>query len=194
MYWPRLFIVRRSERGYSLIELAVAMGVFGIIGTLVGAVLVSTISFTRRGAAETETQQLARLALSQMSQELRETRGALEAVTIWPAASDEPFEAIGFMSAREEAAGRPFGTDNDGSPTWRTAVYYIFDRGRGELRRSARPWDGVLAVPPTDMGRVVARGVKDVSISRVQDVVRITLDVMAGRGTVRFDTAIFPRN
>lgn len=189
----RLHSLGHLDWGYSLVELAVAMGVFSIIAVIVGAVLVSTITYTRRGAAGTEAQQLARLALSQMTQELRETRGGPDAVAVWPAGG-EPFDAIGFVSARQDVAGRPFGTDGNGSPIWRTAVYYVFDRGRGELRRIARPWDGPLAVPAEDTGRVVARGVRDVSVSREHDMVRITMDVLAGRGTVRLETAIFPRN
>lgn len=189
----RLRSARRADWGYSLIEMAVAVGIFGIIGTIVGAMLVSTMTFTRRGVSETEVQQLARIALSQMAQELREARGGAGTITIWPAGED-PFEAIGFVSAREEAAGRPFGTDANGSPIWQTAVYYVFDRGHGELRRIATPWEGHLTLPETEMGRVVARGVRDVSVSREQDVVRITMDVLAGRGTVRLETAIAPRN
>ncbi|MGH2359821.1 MAG: prepilin-type N-terminal cleavage/methylation domain-containing protein [bacterium] len=194
---PKLGIRERQERGYSLTEVAVAMGVLGIIGVMVGAVVVATLTYTQRGAAEGEAQQVTRLALTHLVQELREASGGPEAITIWPAARDEPFEAIGFVSARQEISGRPFGADQDGQPMWRTAVYYVFDRERGELRRMARSWIGQLSPPSSDEvreGRVVARGVKHISVTREQDLVRIAMDVTVGRRTIRLDTSVVARN
>lgn len=185
--------MHKVERGYSLIEVAVAIGIFGIVGAVVGAILVSTTTFTRRGTTQVETQQMGRLALSHLAQELREAPDEAEGIVIWPA-NGGPFYAIGFVSAREEAAGRPFGTDSAGAPIWRTAVYYMLDRGRGELRRIAQPWDHRLAVPASEVGVVVARGVRDIGVTREGDIVRITMDVTVGQGTARLETSVYPRN
>jgi len=183
-----------AQGGYTLVELIVAMGISAILGMIVFAVVVFSIGFARRGAAEVEGAQFARIALSQMVRDLREARGGADAVAIWPEAGEGTFRAIGFVSARQEAGGRVFQTDGSGTPVWQTAIYYVYDPASRELRRIARPWEGTLALPSDDRGRVVARGVKAVRISRQDDLVTIALVATAGRRETRLETAVSLRN
>jgi prepilin-type N-terminal cleavage/methylation domain-containing protein len=188
---------RRRQTGFTLTEVAVAAGVFGIIGMIAGMIVVATLRYTRRATSETEIQQTARLALGHLQTELRESTGGPDGIVVWPAAADAPFEAVGFLSARQEVPGRPFGEGRDREPLWRTAVYYAFDRDRGELRRVAQSWTGHLSQPSFDevrQGRAVARGIKDIRVVREQDLVRILVDVNTGSRTVQLDTAVAARN
>lgn len=194
MHPPRSRHVSRAESGFTLVELMVATAISGIVSGLLFSVFVTTVNFTKRGAAEVEAQQVVRIALSQMVKDLREAHAAGEAMAIWPEADGEWFHAIGFVSARQEVGGRPFETDRDGNPDWQTAIYYVHDRQRGELRRIAKSWDGTLTVPPTGEGRVVARGVKYISIARREDLVTIAFVINVGRRESRLETAVHLRN
>jgi prepilin-type N-terminal cleavage/methylation domain-containing protein len=180
------------QDGFTLVELVVAMGLFGIFGALLFSVLVFSVGFTRRGAAEVESEQLVRIAMSTMVRELREAPAS--AVAIWPGVRGEPVRAVGFVSARQEAAGRRFTTDTSGSPVWQTAIFYVHDPSSASLRRIARPWDGVLTLPPAAEGRIVARGVQGMTIARHDDLITITLVVNIGRRERRLETAVQLRN
>jgi type II secretory pathway pseudopilin PulG len=193
----RRSISGRHQAGSTLTEIVVAAGVFGIIGVIAGTIVLATLRYTRRATTEVEVQQAVRLALTHLQTELRESTGGPEGLVVWPPAADAPFEAIGFLSARQEAPGRPFGEGRDGEPLWRTAIYYVFDRDRGELRRVAQSSTDHLALPPISQvrqGRVVARGVRHIRVIREQSLVRISLDINVGPRTVQLDTAVVARN
>jgi prepilin-type N-terminal cleavage/methylation domain-containing protein len=194
--WRPLY--RRCVSGFTLIELAVAMGVSTILAMLVFGVTTFSITFTRRGAADVETAQLARIALSVMVQELREAHASAQAVAIWPggegAATNPSPPALAFISARQEVAGRPFAIDGSGSPVWQTAVYYVFEPATGFLRRIASPWDGRFAMPSLADGRVVARGVRSMTIGRQEGLITIALVVHTGRREHTLQTAVLLRN
>jgi prepilin-type N-terminal cleavage/methylation domain-containing protein len=191
-------LYRRCVRGFTLIELAVAMGVSAILAMLVFGVTTFSITFTRRGAADLETAQLARIALSTMVQELREAHAGAHAVAIWPeaadASGDTSLPALAFISARQEVAGRPFAIDGSDSPVWQTAVYYVHDPANGFLRRITRPWDGRFAMPSLADGRVVARGVRSMTIGRQEGLITIALVVHTGRREHTLQTAVHLRN
>ncbi len=186
--------LRRAETGYTLIELAVAAGVFAIIGTLLAAVMVILLRFNSRGALEVETERLARTALALLAGELREAPADSEAFAAWPWDDGEGFRIIGFVSARQEVGGRPFAADPEGRPQWRTAVYYVHDRQTGTLRRIARAWNGTLSDPPDGGGRLAARGVRRMSVSRRGELVTVTLDLTAGARALTLEAAARPRN
>lgn len=185
---------RRAERGFTIMELVIALTIAGLVGSLLFAVWTFTLSFTRRGGGEVEAQQFGRIAMATMVRELREALADTGAVAIWSIADGAEVDAIGFVSARQDVSGRPFNTDADGNPSWRTAVYYVHDRSSGVLRRLAQPWEGALAMPPTNEGRVVTRGAREVHFARQGDLVTITLRVAAGRREITLETAVLPRN
>ena len=182
------------ERGFTIMELLIGLTMAGLVGSLLFAVWTFTLSFTRRGGTEVEAQQMGRIAMVTLTRELREALADSNAVAVWSTADGGPVDAIGFVSAREGVAGRPFGIDASGNPTWQTAVYYVHDRTGGTLRRLARPWEGTLAFPPTGEGRVVARGTRLARFTRQGDLVTITLLVAAGRREITLQTSVLPRN
>lgn len=184
----------RARSGFSLVEVAVALGISGIVAALLGATLVATLNITRRAADEADTLQFARLALTVMAREIRESTAAPETMTLWPEDGAERVQALALMSARREAAGRPFRVGSSGQSTWQTVVYYLHDRSRAELHRIAGPWSGSLTAPATDEGRVVARRVRNVRVRREQQVIRISMEVIIGQHTMRLETAVAPRN
>ena len=185
---------RRAETGYTLIELAVAAGVFAIIGSLLASVMVILMRFNSRGASDVETERLARTALAHLAGELREAPADTEAFAAWPWDDGEGFRVVGFVSARQETGGRPFAADPEGRSQWRTAVYYVHDRQTGTLRRMTRAWNGTLADPPEGGGRLAARGVRRMSVSRRGELVTVTLDLTAGSRALTLEAAARPRN
>ena len=185
---------RRAETGYTLIALAVAAGVCAIIGSLLAAVLVILIRFNSRGASEVETERLARIALDHLTGELREAPAGTGTFAAWPWDDGQGFRAIGFVSARQETGGRPFAADPEGRPQWRTAVYYVHDRQAGTLRRMTSAWNGTLAGPPEAGGRLAARGVRRMNVSRRGELVTVTLDLTAGSRALTLEAAARPRN
>lgn len=189
----RIRASRRSERGFTIMELLVGLTMGGLVGSLLFAVWTFTISFARRGGVEVEAQQFGRIAVATLARELREAKTGPEAIAVWSTEEDAPVDAIGFVSARE-SAGSPFGADDGGNPLWRSAVYYVHDRVGGILRRQQRPWEGQLTIPPPQEGRVVARGVRSIQFTLQGDLVTLTLHVASGRREITLQTAVLPRN
>jgi type II secretory pathway pseudopilin PulG len=185
---------RRPESGHTLIELVVAGAVVAIIGSLLAAVMGILVRFNSRGASDVETERLARLTLAHLAQELREASAEPGALAMWHWDEGEGIRVLGFASARQEAAGRAFAADLDGRPQWRTAVYYVHDRSTATLRRIGRPWTGSLAEPETSDGRLAARGVQRLTVSRAGELITIALDIHAGARPIHVQTTVRPRN
>ena len=178
--------------GFTLIELVVATSVSALLAALLFSMLTFFMTFTRRGAAEVETRQFATVALSTLVRELREARA--QSVAVWSGAEGQSYDVIAFVSARAEGAGRPFGIDRSGGPTWQTAVYYVYDPATHLLRRVAAPWTGLFSVPAVDEGRVMARDIVHAAFSRQDDLVSIVLVANVGRGDYPLRTAVQLRN
>lgn len=185
--WP-------DQRGYSLIELAVASASFAIVGLLLFSVFVFTSRFAHRSEARVDAFQEARLALQVMASELREASVLPNALVIWSRDEGDANDAVGFLSARMEGSGRPFTTDIDGVPYWQEAVFYLYDSARGELRRLvAEP--GALALPPLwEQGRILAREVRRFRVARRQDIITVTLTMGTPSDEIVLEIAVRPRN
>ncbi len=190
---------RRSERGYTLAELAVAAVPLAIMALSLFAAFSFTVAFARRGEQRVEVVQQARLALHVMAQELREASILPGAIIVWSRDEGAPQDGVGFLTARADGPGRAFATDPPGVPRWQHAIHYLYDPTRGELRRVAAAPSG-LAVPPSgDEGRVLARQVRRFRLKRAGDLLTISLTVAApAPGTpsaeIVLETAVRPRN
>lgn len=100
---------RRRDDGMSLIEVLVAMGLFGLLGSLLLGLAVSTSAVTQDTKSRTVVTGEARTALERMTRELRQSAG-LDAVTL-PGTGDytsftfwTDFDGDGF---RDETADDP---------------------------------------------------------------------------------------
>jgi type II secretory pathway pseudopilin PulG len=103
-------IARRSpasERGSTLLELAVALVPLALISLILFSVFGFTVTFARRGGAQAETAQQARLALQVMTQDLREASVAPGAIVVWSRTEGAAQDGIGFLTARPEGPGPP---------------------------------------------------------------------------------------
>ncbi len=188
---------RRTERGHTLLELAVAAVPLGLIGLLLFSVFGFTMAYSRRGEAGVETLQQARVALHFMAAELHEASAAPGAIVVWSRADGVAVDGVGFLTARAEAPGRTFAVETSGLPRWQNAVYFLHDPTRQELRRIAAELTGPspLADEATrSMGRLLARRVKQMRVVRRGDVITISLTVAGSPGDAVLETSITPRN
>jgi len=188
---------RRTERGHTLLELAVAAVPLALMGLLLFSVFGFTMAYSRRGEAGVETLQQARVALYVMAAELHEASAAPGAIVVWSRADGVAVDGVGFLTARAEAPGRTFALESSGLPRWQNAVYFLHDPARQELRRIAAELTG-----PSPLGdgatrsksRLLARRVKQMRVARRGDVITISLTVAGAPGDAILETSITPRN
>ncbi len=190
---------RRSERGYTLAELAVAAVPLAIIALSLFAAFSFTVAFARRGEQRVEAVRQARLALHVMAQELREASILPGAIIVWSRDDRAPQDGVGFLTARADGPGRPFATEPPGVPRWQHAIHYLYDPIRGELRRVATAPSALPALPSGDEGRVLARQVRRFSVTRRGDLLTFSLTVAAAApgapsAETVLETAVRPRN
>ncbi len=190
MSGPRL----PGERGYTLIEIAVAAVPFAIIALSLLAAFGFTVTFTLRSEAKIDAVRQAGLALQILAQELHEASAAPGAIITWSSDEGAAQNGIGFRAARENGPGGPFVTDPTGVPRWRHTVYYVHDPLREELRRIAD--ESTTLAPPSEgeAGRVVARQVRDFRVSRQDDLVTISLTIGKPSPETVLQMAVRPRN
>ena len=192
-----------GERGYTLMEMAIAAVPLAIIALSLFAAFAFTIAFTRRGEQQVEAVQQVRFALQFMIGELREASTAPAAIALWSRDEGAEQDGLGFLIARPEAPGRPFITDPAGVPRWQQAVYYLYDAAQGELRRITREPSLPASLPPGEDGphgdgRVLARHITRFDVRRQGDLLTITLTVRTSpvnpTADVVLTTAVMPRN
>jgi hypothetical protein len=165
-----------------------------IAGLVLLAVLGFALGYIRRGEGEVSAVQEARVALHFLAMELREASGDSGATAVWSRADGAQRDGVGFFSARADAPGRAFAADSGGGPRWLQAVYYVHDPSSGELRRMLGPTGDLILPQPSREGRVVARRVKGLAVSRQGDLVTVKLTVEGARADVILDVAARPRN
>ncbi len=190
MSGPRL----PGERGYTLIEIAVAALPFAIIALSLLAAFGFTVMFTLRSEAKIDAVRQAGLALQILAQELREASVAPGAIITWSSDKGDSQDGIGFLAARENRPGRPFVTDPTGAPRWRHAVYYVHDPLREELRRIED--EPATLAPPSEgeAGRVVARQIRHFRVSRQDDLFTVSLTIGKPSLETVLQMAVRPRN
>ncbi|MEO7803966.1 MAG: prepilin-type N-terminal cleavage/methylation domain-containing protein [Actinomycetota bacterium] len=71
---------RRGEGGFTLIELLVAMGLFGILTTILFSIVLNSANTVTTTRQSTDINEEARAALNRISREVREAKGILGAV------------------------------------------------------------------------------------------------------------------
>ncbi len=182
------------QHGFTVLELAIALSLAGVVGAAIFATWTFTAGFTRRNRAELETRQFGRIALSALTRELREAPALPGAIAVWSSADGASVDAVAFLGARAAEDGRRFGTGADGYPIWQTAIYFVHDPSTGTLRRVAQSWAGAFDLPTPGEGRVVTGGVREIRFARQGDLVTVTLRLATGRRETTFETAILPRN
>lgn len=184
----------RDERGFTLLEFAVAAVPLALVGLALVASFRFTVAFSRRGEEGADVAQQAQFALQRLTTELREASAAPDAIVIWSREQGAPFDGVGFLSARLERPGRPFTTDAGGAPHWQQAVYYLHDPSTRKVRKIiAEP--ASLAQPPVGQrGMVLARQVARMHVARDGDLMTITLVALRPSGEVVLTTSVRPRN
>ncbi len=182
------------EQGFTLMEIAAASVPLALIGLLLFSVFGFTVSFSRRGEQQTEAVQQARMALHLMAKELRESSATPGAVVIWSRSRGAARDGVGFLVARGDAPGHPFLTDDNGTPLWQEAVYYLHDEATGELRRLTGEPGVIMSPQSSGRGRIVARQVSRLRVVRQQDLIIISVTVGPSAREAVLETAVRPRN
>jgi hypothetical protein len=182
------------QRGFTLVEVMMWCVIAALVSSGFFTVWTFTQRFTQRGRSDVEAQQMARIVVETITNDLREALAVPEAFALWSPADGAPLDAIGLVSARREVQTRLFNLTEHGDAAWQTAVYYVHDRDREILRRATHDWQGSLVRPGLNEGRVVARGVKSVRFGRRANLITVEFSLRAATHDVSIITSIAPRN
>ena len=174
--------MRQDHRGFSLIEIVVALALAGIVAALTGSLFVTSLSAWRRGGDLREAQIEAVGLVDQMASDIR---NATRAVVVAGGSGlvAEEGEPILLITAR--AAAMP-----SDSSAW---ILYLFLPERSQVLRqvvSALPGAGMT----TRESRVVGRGILKVSAEQIDSGVALQVEARRGRARVQSRTTATPRN
>lgn len=186
--------IGEAERGYTLLEIVAASVPAALIGLVLFSVFGFTAGFSQRGARQAETFGQARLALTVLAGELRESSAAPGAIMISSRDEGAVHDGIGFLIARAADPGRPFVTDSSGMPHWQEAVFYLLDHPSGELRRITGEATNLSAPPFRAKGRVMATQATRMRAEVREGLVTITLTAGRPPGEAILEIAVRPRN
>lgn len=166
----------KGEKGYSLIELMVAMAVM-LIGLTASYTLFKLgYKYLNLGTNVTQAQQGARMAFETMIKELQET----SANTVWVADG-----AISFASARDESNN--FSTTAEEKPDWKKAVVYFRDAESNILYRYEEAKDDWSAKFDPSLA-VGAENLKEIATSVDSMVFQLDSNLLSINITIMEDT------
>lgn len=169
-------------RGFTLVEIAVALALAAVVAALVGSLFVASLSAWRRGSDQREAQIQASTLAEMMARDIRAASQAPGVVLRpdIPGTDGEPVAAI--AQAGSSTAG--------GAPGW---VLYVHNPERREILRqtAAVDPDGRLTLGEA---RVVATGVERVKVTEAGGGTTIEVQIRRGREVVSHRATAAPRN
>jgi prepilin-type N-terminal cleavage/methylation domain-containing protein len=156
-------------RGYTLLELLIALGLLGLVASLVSLMLVRTLKLSQKGLSRVDMQQQASLALQRMLTDLRRTSCAGLSLR---SSADPKGLAICPISSPQLRSGQPEPVQGDGLLRW-SDFFLLYYHDRLGQRMLYREW------PPGSPSASAA----ELSISRARrlDPARL-LEVLQGVG------------
>jgi prepilin-type N-terminal cleavage/methylation domain-containing protein len=162
-------LVIRDQRGFTLIELIIAMSI-GLIGAMGGYALLANMQGTMSGnSAAVQAQQEARIIVERIARELRESSPDW----VWPSnMTYEESDYIVFLTPRNE--DRTFIVDSEGKPQWQRAILYRLDSD-SKLRRYQVYMSGTAEPHEISQSEVVSKRVERLLFSRTDDMVTISI-------------------
>ncbi len=122
-------LTRRDERGVSMVELLVALAVFGLFFLLIDTVFISTHRSSRKAELAADVQQNARIAVERLTREIRESRSTMVRI-----GGTSPAMGVVFTSARLSA---------------NPAVFCLYVRSSTDPNFNASCFYAGLTGPPT---------------------------------------------
>ncbi len=172
--------MHRDHRGFSLIEIIVALALAGIVVALAGALLVTSLSAWNRGRDLREAQIQAVGLTDLMAKDIRNgTKAVMADPSGLVAREGEPFLLIAAQA---------------GSPGYGSVwILYLFFPEHGQVLRQV-----LSAVPgvttETRDSRVVGRGIVQVSADQLDSSVAVRVEARRGRATAQSRATATPRN
>lgn len=176
---------RHPSRGFSLMEIVVALALAAVVMVLVGSLFVASLSTWRRGSDLREAQVQAAALVDVIARDVRNASQA-PSVTIRPRLTVEESEPI--LSVAAAPATGPGGPGDQA--VW-VLYLYLQDR-RQVVRQMVVPAPaGRVTVRDT---RVVAAGVERITVEPSGSGVVIEVEVRRGRDVARNRATAAPRN
>jgi len=173
---------RQPNRGFTLLELVIALALSAIVMALVGSLFVASLSTWRRGQDMREAQAEAAGLVEVMARDIRNASQA-PSVTIRPQLPVEKGDPILSITVAGAAA-------QDGGSTW--IIYLLLPERQEVVRQTVAPGPEGRIVPRDS--RLVARGVESVIVEPVGMGVVIEATVRRGREVARSRATAAPRN
>ncbi len=202
--------MRTKRKGVSLLELLVAMAVFGLISSMVALLVRNGLTYMRHAQNRAELQRLSLFLLSSLSAEIAESSPDCIRYSD-PGPSGKP---TGIVYATPRGSNNLVMYDQNNRLVWRKWVAVWWDEASGLILRSEdplpssttfKPDPGVtgynrsvtsMQVPSYDK-RVLTRNVSDFSVEGDREVrvsLQIEVDQGARRSRLRTETGIRPHH
>ncbi len=176
----------RAERGFTLMELTIALVLTALVLALVGSLFVASLSAWRRGSHLREAQIQASTLVDVMARDIR-TASQAPSVTIQPQLSVPEGETILSIASAGPAGATP-GIGEDA--VW---ILYVRLPERGEVVREIITPGPAGRVTVKDT-RVVATGVDKIEVQQAGNGVTIAVEVRRGRETATSSATAAPMN
>jgi type II secretory pathway pseudopilin PulG len=172
---------RRSRCGFSLVEIAIAAALVGLVMLLVGSLLVGSLNAWRRGQDLREAQAMASVLVDAVA---RDIRGASQApnVVIRPLLPLEEGEPLLMVAAPPQTSDR-------GGSTW--ILFAHVPQRQEVIRHVVETRDGRSLFT---QARVVASGVTRITVEPIVGGVTIDVEVRRGGAIGQARATAAPRN
>ncbi len=173
------------DRGFSLMEIVVALALAAIVIALVGSLFVASLSTWRRGSDMREAQVQAGLLVDLIARDVRNASQA-PSVTIRPRLAVEEGEPVLSVAAAPVA-----GSGGPGDQAIWVLYLHLPDR-REVVRQTVVP--GPAGRVTARDSRVVATGVESITVEQSGSGVVIEVEIRRGRDVARSRATAAPRN
>lgn len=195
---------RRTEQGYSIVDLMVAVTLLSLVLIVVYQVFIPAFALSRNTDERLNRQQDVRLALDRLARDMHESTAALGRLRVYSpgmGCTGSYEGCIGFVTARDGCTG-DFALIG-GSPNWQATIYVWRDVAANELRRRCDtppspvfPVFPVTAWPPPTLApyTVMGREIVAAAITPVANGVQINLReraVTAAGSSRRYQTEFY---
>lgn len=149
---------RRARAGFTLMEVMLALGIFGIVTTMLYGTFARTLRSKTIAEQRAEVTRLGRAAVGRMADEISSAfcpagaQGAAFFRVLRGGTEDAPLDALQFTTL----SSRPAGIDGRGTDQ-RTLMYY-FPLDRSRMRRSGNTGEAESTLSESSLGRPRNRG------------------------------------